>query len=228
MQLLVHIGGNMKLITELTEDVEYLTEAVDGRKHYFIQGPFLQGNIVNRNKRMYPVSILESEVARYTQERINENRAYGELNHPSTPTINLDRVSHMIKELRKDGNNFVGKAKILDTPMGKIVQNLLDEGARIGVSSRATGSVAMNNQGIQEVQKDFRLSTAADIVADPSAPQAFVRGIMEGVNWIFDAATGSWQAEQLVETTRKQGKILTEEEMMQKFEKFLSFLGNNK
>jgi hypothetical protein len=178
----------MKLITEINETVEYIAEAKeDGSKDYFIKGVFMQGGIKNRNNRMYSESVLDKEVKRYTDQYINKNRAYGELGHPSGPTINLDRVSHMIKELYKDGPNYIGKAKIMtETPMGKIVKNLIDEGASLGVSSRGMGSLKTNKEGIAEVQNDFYLATAADIVADPSAPDAFVEGIMEGVDFWFD------------------------------------------
>lgn len=177
----------MKLFLDIAEDVQYIEEAVgeDGKKALFIEGVFLQGGIKNRNGRMYPSQILETEVARYTKDSIAANRAYGELGHPSGPTINLDRVSHMIKELRKDGNNYIGKAKIMETPMGNIVRNLIKEGAGLGVSSRGMGTLKSTN-GLMEVQSDFRLATAADVVADPSAPDAFVQGIMEGVEWIWE------------------------------------------
>ena len=176
----------MKLIREHTEEVKYLVEAPVGKeKNYFIEGVFLQAEMKNRNGRSYPLDIMQKEVNRYTSEYINKNRAYGELGHPDTPSINLDRVSHMIKELRLEGNNFVGKAKIMDTPYGKIVKSLIDEGANLGVSSRGMGSLKTTSDGTQVVQDDFMLATAADIVADPSAPDAFVRGVMEGKEWVF-------------------------------------------
>ena len=177
----------MKLITEINESVEYIAEAKDdGSKDYFIKGPFMQANIKNRNGRMYPAEVLDKEVKRYVTENVAKNRAYGELGHPTSPTINLDRVSHMIKELTRDGDNFIGKAKIMtETPMGRIVKNLMDEGASLGVSSRGMGSLK-NKSGVAEVQNDFYLATAADIVADPSAPDAFVEGIMEGKEWVWD------------------------------------------
>jgi hypothetical protein len=175
----------MKLIAEHLEEVSYLTEEVEGQKQFFITGVFMQGNKKNRNGRIYPTEVLEREVKRYTDAYITSNRAFGELGHPDGPTINLDRVSHMIKELYRDGDNFVGKAKIMDTPMGKIVQNLMAEGARLGVSSRGMGSLKQSN-GVNVVQSDFYLATAADIVADPSAPDAFVDGIMEGKEWIWE------------------------------------------
>jgi len=177
----------MKLITEVVEEVQYIAEAKeDGSKDYFIEGIFMQGNLKNRNGRMYPINVLDKEVQRYNEQYIQKNRAYGELGHPAGPTINLDRVSHMIKELRRDGDNFIGKAKIMDTPMGNIVKNLMNEGATLGVSSRGMGSLKSSKDGVQQVQSDFYLATAADIVADPSAPDAFVNGIMEGVEWIWD------------------------------------------
>jgi len=178
---------SMKLITEINESVEYISEArEDGKKDYFIRGPFMQANIKNRNGRVYPAEVLDKEVNRYVTENVQKNRAYGELGHPTSPTINLDRVSHMIKELTRDGDNFIGKAKIMtETPMGQIVKNLMDEGASLGVSSRGMGSLK-NKNGAAEVQNDFYLATAADIVADPSAPDAFVEGIMEGKEWVWD------------------------------------------
>lgn len=177
----------MKLITEINESVEYIAEArEDGKKDYFIRGPFMQANIKNRNGRVYPAEVLQKEVDRYVNENVQKNRAYGELGHPTSPTINLDRVSHMIKELTRDGDNFIGKAKIMtETPMGRIVKNLMDEGASLGVSSRGMGSLK-NKNNAAEVQNDFYLATAADIVADPSAPDAFVEGIMEGKEWVWD------------------------------------------
>lgn len=195
----------MKLICETVEDVQVIKEArEDGKKDYYIEGIFLQGDIKNRNGRMYPSQTLAKEVARYTKESINQNRAYGELNHPQGPSINLDRVSHMIKELRQDGSNFIGKAKIMtETPMGKIVKNLIDEGANLGVSSRGLGTLKANGQGIMEVQNDFMLATAADVVADPSAPEAYVRGVMESADWLFDAASGSWRAIDHLERSKK-------------------------
>lgn len=176
----------MKLITEVTEELEYISEArEDGKKDYKIRGVFMQGAIKNRNGRMYPMEVLNKEVKRYTEEYVDKKRAFGELGHPVGPTINLERVSHMITKLTPDGNNILGEAKILDTPMGNIVKNLIDAEASIGVSSRGMGSLKERN-GIAEVQDDFYLSTAADIVADPSAPNAFVEGIMEGKEWVWD------------------------------------------
>lgn len=186
----------MKLITEITEDIKFIKEnAGNGDKTYFIEGIFMQANTVNRNGRLYPQHILVNECRRYITEYVNKGRALGELNHPTGPTVNLDRVSHIIKDLREDGNNIMGRAKILDTPMGKIVKNLIEEGASLGVSTRGMGSLKPINESIkknkkyQEVQEDFMLA-AVDIVADPSAPNAFVNGIMEGKEWIFE--NGSW------------------------------------
>jgi hypothetical protein len=174
----------MRLISEINEQVEYITEA-DG-KDLFIEGVFLQADLKNRNGRLYPGAIMEKEVKRYTKEYIDKKRAFGELGHPEGPTINLDRVSHMITSLKKEGSNYIGKAKITDTPHGNIVKNLIKEGAQLGVSSRGMGSLKANKKGIQEVQGDFYLATAADIVADPSAPDAFVNGIMEGKEWVWN------------------------------------------
>ena len=211
----------MKLFRELTEEVNYLVEENDGKKRFYIEGVFIQGAEPNRNGRIYPMNVLEREVGRYVQDAVSQNRALGELNHPEGPNINLDRVSHIITELKRDGNYYMGKAKILETPNGKIVQNLLSEGVKIGVSTRGMGSLVEKN-GIMEVQDDFRLSTAADIVADPSAPKAFVRGVMEGREWIFDVATNSWRALELVENTKKAGKKLNEEQMLNIFQSFIA------
>lgn len=213
----------MKLITEVVEDVQVITEAKEnGDKTYFIEGIFMQGNQKNRNGRIYPVDVLEREVERYNREYVQKNRAYGELGHPQGPTINLDRVSHMIKELYRDGDNFRGKAKIMDTPMGNIVKNLMNEGATLGVSSRGMGSLKAKN-GVNEVQKDFYLATAGDIVADPSAPDAFVEGIMEGKEWVWDNGIIKEvdivnYRDEINESIRKRQK---EEATMQVFENFL-------
>ena len=176
----------MKLITENIENVEYLTEETkDGKKNYTIKGVFMQADIKNRNGRVYPKDILIKEVKRYNDDFINNRRAFGELGHPEGPVVNLERVSHMINKLYQDGNNFIGEAKILDTPYGKIVKNLIDEGAKLGVSSRGMGTLIHKN-GANHVKDDFYLATAADIVADPSAPNAFVEGIMEGKEWVWN------------------------------------------
>jgi hypothetical protein len=175
----------MKLIKEVFDTTNIIVEERKGKKDYFIEGVFLQSELKNRNGRMYPESVMDREVGRYITESVEKNRAYGELGHPDTPSINLDRVSHMIVSLRKEGTNYIGRAKIMETPMGNIARGLLDGGANLGVSSRALGSLKMNNEGVQIVQDDFMLSTAADIVADPSAPDAYVRGIMESKEWTF-------------------------------------------
>lgn len=175
----------MKLISEEVLDVQYLTEEKNGKKEHYITGIFMQAEQKNRNGRVYPLEILSREVNRYNQNYVQKNRAFGELGHPDSPTINLDRVSHMITSLKPEGNNIIGKAKILDTPNGKIVKSLLDGGASLGVSTRGVGSLKEAN-GFKLVQDDFHLATAADIVADPSAPDAFVQGIMEGKEWILD------------------------------------------
>jgi len=179
----------MKLICEVNEDISYITETLDeatGKKGLFIEGVFMQGDIKNRNGRVYPAQVLAKEVARYTKEYVDKKRAYGELGHPQGPTINLERVSHMITSLKQDGSNFIGKAKIMtETPYGAIVKSLMDEGAQLGVSSRGMGSIRQKS-GVAEVQNDFYLATAADIVADPSAPDAFVNGIMESKEWVWD------------------------------------------
>lgn len=175
----------MKLIIEHTEQVEFLTEAKDGKEYSYIKGVFLQGDIKNRNGRVYPMGVLEREVSNYTESYIKKDRALGELGHPDGPTINLDRVSHKIVELYREGSNFIGKAKLLETPMGNIAKNLLREGVQLGVSSRGVGSL-QQKEGANYVRDDFMLTTAADIVADPSAPDAFVQGIMEGKEWVWD------------------------------------------
>ena len=175
----------MKLITEEAAQSQFIVEEVGGKKNYKIKGVFLQADIKNRNGRVYPKEILEKEVSRYNREFINKRRAFGELGHPDGPVVNLERVSHMITDLHPDGSNFVGEAKVMDTPYGKIVKNLINEGAQLGVSSRGMGSL-VNRGGINEVGRDFYLATAADIVADPSAPDAFVEGIMEGKEWVWD------------------------------------------
>ena len=176
----------VKLFSESVEEVEYITEASEsGKKNYKIKGVFLQADIKNRNGRIYPMEVLEKEVAKYNRNFIRENRAFGELGHPDGPTVNLERVSHLVTSLTPDGKNFIGEAKIMETPMGKIVKNLMDEGAKLGVSSRGMGSLDQKN-GANYVRNDFYLATAADIVADPSAPNAFVEGIMEGKEWVWD------------------------------------------
>ena len=217
----------MKLFTELVEKVELITERdKSGKKSLFIEGVFLQANIKNRNGRIYPIDVMEKEVSRYNEEVVSKNRAFGELGHPSGPTINLDRVSHIITELRKDGNNFIGKARIADTPMGQIARGIMESGGQLGVSSRAMGSLKEQN-GIMVVQNDLKISTAADIVADPSAPDAFVNGIMEGVEWIFDPIKETWLEEKVNNLTKqihKMSKKQLEEQKLSIFENYIASL----
>lgn len=217
----------MKLIKEVFDTTTFVVENKLGKgKEYFIEGIFLQSELKNRNGRMYPEQVMDKEVGRYMESLVKQNRAYGELGHPDTPSINLDRVSHLIVDLRKEGTNYIGKAKIMDTPMGNIARGLLDGGANLGVSSRALGSLQMNKEGVQVVQDDFMLSTAADIVADPSAPDAFVRGIMESVEWVF--VDGKFEQRQIEDTKkliqRTPSKRLTEASIMA----FQNFLNNLK
>jgi hypothetical protein len=199
----------MKLIKEINETVNYLTEDSDGKKSLFIEGPFLVAETKNRNGRLYEFNTMKKEVARYTESYINKQRAFGELGHPETPTINLDRVSHMIVGLREDGNQWIGKAKILDTPMGNIARSLIEGGAQLGVSSRGMGSLK-NVNGVNVVQPDFYLATAADIVADPSAPGAFVQGIMEGKEWML--VNGVW-TEQDYSVAKQEIRAATREQI---------------
>jgi hypothetical protein len=214
----------MRLIREVFEQTNTIVESKLGKgKEYFIEGIFLQSELKNRNGRMYPESVMDNEVGRYIKESVEKNRAYGELGHPDTPSINLDRVSHMIVSLRKEGTNYIGKAKILETPMGQIARGLLDGGANLGVSSRALGSLQTNNEGVQIVQDDFMLSTAADIVADPSAPDAFVRGIMESKEWVFvDGKFVEQHIEEAQRSIRKASSRNLEEAKIIAFQKFLS------
>ena len=213
----------MKLIKEEISNTRLIVEEKEGKgKTYFIEGIFLQSNIVNRNKRMYKEDTMDKEVARYMQEQVLNNRAYGELGHPENPSINLDRVSHLIVDLRKEGTNYIGKAKILETPMGQIARGLLDGGANLGVSSRALGSLQMNEDGIQVVQDDFMLSTAADIVADPSAPDAYVRGIMESKEWVFvDGKFVEQHIEEAKKSIRKASSKQLQEAKIRAFQSFL-------
>ena len=216
----------MKLITEEIEQVEILTEGTGRDKKLYITGPFLQSECVNRNGRMYPFSIMEKEVRRYTENYINKNRALGEMNHPLTggPTINLDRVSHKIVSLEQKGNNWIGKALILETPMGKIAKALINEDLTLGVSSRGIGSLRETNKGYKEVGEDFMIATAADIVADPSAPDAFVSSLYEGAEWIYDATSNTWLMEQ---TKRKVEKLVESREYQErKIELFQDFLNS--
>jgi len=215
----------MKLILEDSTEFEFITEAKeDGSKDHYIHGVFLQADVKNRNGRMYPMPIMEREVERYMNEVIKNNRAYGELGHPAGPQINLDRVSHMITELKKNGNNFIGKAKLTDTPMGNIAKGLLKSGANLGVSSRGMGSLKPNKLGIMEVQEDFRLATAADIVADPSAPDAFVKGIMENVDWLYDSVKDTWIEQKLHETRKIMKKMSMDEIEQTKLGIFESYM----
>jgi hypothetical protein len=203
----------MKLITEEIENIEVLTESINGKKTLYIKGTFLQAECVNRNRRKYPINVMEREVKRYTENYVNKGRALGELGHPDGPTVNLDRVSHKIVELYQNGNNFIGKAQILSTPMGKIAESLLKEGVTLGVSSRGIGSVKQTVEGYTEVGEDFMLATAADIVADPSAPDAFVQGIMEGVEWVYDASRNDW----LIENTKKRVNSLVDQNILEEY-----------
>ena len=215
----------MKLITEEVTNVKILTEGKGANKKLYIEGVFLQGEIKNRNGRMYPMSTLAREVGRYNETFVNKGRALGELGHPDGPTVNLDRVSHKITSLVQEGNNFRGKAQILSTPMGKIASSLLDEGVMLGVSSRGVGSLQTTSEGHKVVGEDFQLATAADIVADPSAPDAFVNGIMEGKEWIWE---GGILREQLAETTKKRINTLVNQRALEehKLDLFNNFLSN--
>jgi hypothetical protein len=211
----------MKLITEQIENIEVLTEEKNGKKSLYISGPFLQAEITNRNGRCYPFPILEREVKKYTDKFIAQGRALGELGHPDGPTVNLDRASHMITNLQAEGNNFIGKAKILDTPMGNIAKSLLDEGVKLGVSSRGIGSIIERN-GVKYVGDDFMLSTAADIVADPSAPDAFVQGIMEGKEWIWNnGVLAEKTLRELNSLTPTVDKKIREERLLKAFNNYL-------
>ena len=215
----------MKLITEEIEQVEVIVENRNGKKNLFIEGVFLQGEIKNRNGRMYPMQTLAREVGRYNENFVEKGRALGELGHPDGPTVNLDRVSHKIVSLKESGNNFVGKAKILSTPMGKIASNLLGEGVKLGVSSRGVGSLSKTNEGYSVVGEDFTLATAADIVADPSAPDAFVDGIMEGKDWVWD---GGILRERIATKTYKRINTLVDQNKLdeKKLSVFEDFLAN--
>ncbi len=215
----------MKLITEEISSVKFVTEGKGSNKKMYIEGTFLQGEIKNRNGRMYPVSTLAKEVGRYNESFVNKGRALGELGHPDGPTVNLDRVSHKIVSLTQEGNNFRGKAQLLDTPMGKIAKSLLDEGVMLGVSSRGIGSIKEDNNGVKVVGEDFMLATAADIVADPSAPDAFVSGIMEGKEWVWE---GGILREQLAENTKKRINTLVDQKTLEehKLQLWNNFLSN--
>ena len=215
----------MKLITEEVTNVKILTEGKGANKKLYVEGVFLQGEIKNRNGRMYPMSTLAREVGRYNETFVNKGRALGELGHPDGPTVNLDRVSHKITSLVQEGNNFRGKAQILSTPMGKIASSLLDEGVMLGVSSRGVGSLQTTSEGHKVVGEDFQLATAADIVADPSAPDAFVNGIMEGREWVWE---GGILREQLAENTKKRINTLVDQRALEehKLDLFNNFLSN--
>jgi len=215
----------MKLIREEIESVEFLVGNKGGKKSMYIEGVFLQGNIKNRNGRMYPMETLRKEVGRYNENHIQAGRALGELGHPEGPTVNLDRVSHKIVSLRENGQNFIGKAKILGTPMGKIAASLVEEGVKLGVSSRGIGSLKQTREGVNVVGDDFMLATAADIVADPSAPDAFVEGIMEGKDWVWD---GGILREKFVERTYREINTLTTQKKLDenKLNLFNDFLSN--
>ena len=215
----------MKLIREDLHEAKLIVEdkGLGKGKNYFIEGIFLQSDLKNRNGRMYPESVMDKEVGRYMMEQVKTNRAYGELGHPDTPSINLDRVSHLIVDLRKEGTNYIGRAKILETPMGQIARGLLDGGANLGVSSRALGTLKMNEDGVNVVQDDFMLSTAADIVADPSAPDAFVRGIMENKEWTFvDGKFVEKHIEEVKAIIKKASSRELQEAKVVAFAKFLS------
>ena len=215
----------MKLITEEVAKVKFIVEGKGDKKKMFIEGVFLQGEIKNRNGRMYPINTLAKEVSRYNESFVKNGRALGELGHPDGPTVNLDRVSHKITSLVQEGNNFRGKAQLLSTPMGKIAQNLIDEGVKLGVSSRGLGTLAVNEDGIKVVSDDFMLATAADIVSDPSAPDAFVSGIMEGKDWVWD---GGIVREQLAKKTYKTINTLVDNKQLEenKLGLFQNFLSN--
>jgi len=215
----------MKLIREEIETVEVIVEQRNGKKNLFIEGVFLQGEIKNRNGRMYPISTLANEVNRYNENFVQKGRALGELGHPDGPTVNLDRVSHKIVSLKESGSNFVGKAKILNTPMGKIASALVEEGVRLGVSSRGIGSLRQTKEGINVVGDDFMLATAADIVADPSAPDAFVEGIMEGKDWVWD---GGILREKYAQKTYREINTLVDQSALdeKKLNLFNDFLSN--
>jgi len=215
----------MKLITEEVQQVKFITEGKGADKKMFIEGIFLQGDICNRNGRMYPMETLSREVKRYTESFINKGRALGELGHPDGPTVNLDRVSHKIVSLEQNGTNFKGKALVLETPMGKIAKSLINEGVCLGVSSRGVGSLQMTNEGHKVVGPDFMLATAADIVADPSAPDAFVQGIMEGKEWVWESGI---LREKLAESTKRRINTLVDERILEenKVQLFQEFLSN--
>lgn len=215
---------HVKLLSELVEDVSFLTEEVEGQKRLYIEGIFMMGDHPNRNNRIYPIKTLEKEVSRYIKENVDKSRAYGELNHPATPTINLDRVAIHIKSLRRENNNFIGKAMVASTPCGDVVRGLISDGANLGVSSRGLGSIKSIKEGLNEVQNDFYLATPADVVADPSAHEAFVQGIMENVEYWYDAAKGCY-VEKYIDDIKKEIRSLTTEQIQARrgtmFENFI-------
>jgi hypothetical protein len=221
----------MFLITENVDDARFIIEeGLEGKpKRLYLEGTFLQGNLKNRNGRIYDTEILENEIGRYVTENVNSKRAYGELGHPQGPTINLDRVCILHESIKRDGNNFIGKARVLThLPMGKIVEGFIAEGCQLGVSSRGMGSLKMV-EGVQKVQSDFRLATLADVVADPSAPDAFVQGIMEGRSWVFDAISGTWcerGIEKLAEDMKAAPARAVSENLIPLFERFMNTLSN--
>jgi len=218
------MSNKVKLISEeFVSDVEYITEEKEnGKKDYKIKGIFMQADIKNKNGRVYPMEILQKEVKRYNKEFINEKRAYGELGHPEGPTINLERASHMITALYPDGKNFIGEAKILATPMGEIVKTLMDEGAKLGVSSRGMGSLEQKKDGSNYVRNDFYLATAADIVSDPSAPSAFVEGIMEGKEWVWNH--GALVESELIEAKERINSKIRKKQALEESWEFAKFL----
>jgi len=212
----------MKLIREVNESLKLIEENKLGKgKQLFVEGIFLQSNIKNRNGRMYPESVMDNEVNRYIKEKVNKNTAFGELGHPDSPSINLDRISHLITSLRKEGHNWIGKAKILDTPMGRIAEGIIKGGGQLGTSSRALGSLKMNNEGINVVQNDFMLSTAGDLVSDPSAPDAWVQGIMEGASWVYVDGKFEKHVDEARRTITKATSMNLEEQKILAFQHFL-------
>lgn len=223
----------MKLIREEAEEIQTLVEAKeDGSKNLYIEGIFLQSAIKNRNGRIYPEQVMDKEVGRYISEAVAKKTAFGELGHPQSPQIGLDRISHRIVSLTKEGTNYRGKAIITNTPMGNIARGIIESGGQLGVSSRALGTVKPNAQGINEVQSDFRLSTAADIVADPSAPDAWVNGIMEGTEWVYNPDNGAYAIAQIAEQSKEEienivkAKCLNEESLLASFERYLNRISN--
>lgn len=220
----------MKLIRELTEDLQTIEEAVGDKKNLYISGVFLQAGVTNRNGRVYPPPVLEREVARYVKEKVDAKCAYGELGHPAGPQLNPDRISHIITELRRDGNNWIGKARIIDEGMGKIVRGVIDAGGRWGISSRGLGTLRRDDKlNAQVVNDDYRLMVGGDIVTDPSAPDAWMTGIMEGVEWFLDEAAGEWRSrvvEQAREAVRTASSVQLRENKAEMFERFIRALGN--